>query len=400
MPTDTKSGLSDGFLLHQHDDYLRLMLPAPLANRLDYEFEAHEIHLAAELELRKEAPPEAERQLQDAITVETHTLSDECANRGATHQVYTYDELDKLGARISQVADTDQKEILRRLHAAFRKRGVRRAVAMPHQMKSLDVLAASCPNFSEVVGIVRDELQAAEMAQRPPQLPALLLLGEAGLGKTHFCQLLADALGLPQHKLGFDSSITSSALCGVDPQWGTAKAGLLLDAICSGEFANPVILLDEIDKCVRSRSDDPLAPLHTLLERSTAARFRDIFANFEFDTSLVTWIATANDASDLPATLRSRFTEILIQPPTAAQAITQAIAIAREVVNVLAPDGFEQPGSRICVSLAHLTPREIKTALSAALRRAVANGRIRLERRDFPLGVFDEECESEAAWLH
>jgi ATP-dependent Lon protease len=159
-------------------------------------------------------------------------------------------------------------------------------------------------------------------------------------------------------------------------------------------------VLDEIDKCIRTRNDDPLAPLHTLLERSSAERFIDIFANFEFDASLVSWIATANDASAVPSTLRSRLTELVIHPPTAAQAITQALSIAREVVDLQAPAGFEQLDPRICVGLAHLTPREIKKALSAALRRSVSNGRSRLERRDFPRGAFDEECGSEPTWLH
>jgi ATP-dependent Lon protease len=136
------------------------------------------------------------------------------------------------------------------------------------------------------------------------------------------------------------------------------------------------------------------------LERSSAQTFRDIFADFEFDASLVTWIATANDAEAVPSTLRSRFTEILIRPPSAAQAITQALAIAREVVELEAPYGFERPDPRICVGLAHLTPREMKQALSAALRRAIGSGRMRLERQDFPRGVFEDQREIETAWLH
>jgi len=141
-------------------------------------------------------------------------------------------------------------------------------------------------------------------------------------------------------------------------------------------------------------------PLHTLLERTTAKRFRDIFADFEFDASLITWIATANNVEAIPSTLRSRFTEIVIQPPSADQAITQTIAIGAEVIDMEAPFWFERPDRRLSVGLAHLTPREMKKALSAALRVAIANGRNLLVRQDFPRGVFDENEGGEPTWLH
>jgi ATP-dependent Lon protease len=168
--------------------------------------------------------------------------------------------------------------------------------------------------------------------------------------------MLASALGAQHYTLCFDSPIAGSALPGVDPQWGTGKPGFLIDAVGLGSCANPVIVLDEIDKALRSRNDNPLGPLHTLLERGSATQFRDIFVDLRFDASLVTWIATANDAQRIPSTIRSRMTEIMIGAPEGAQAIEQAIAIIAEVIRMDAPPGFSQVSRALCVELAHLTP--------------------------------------------
>ena len=64
-----------------------------------------------------------------------------------------------------------------------------------------------------------------------------------------------------------------------------------------GECANPVILLDELDKSTFDGGSDrldPLSQLHAVLEPETSHQTLDVSVNIEFDASLVTYIATAN----------------------------------------------------------------------------------------------------------
>lgn len=403
-----------GFMHHRYSAHLTIQLPAPLANELELAREREAQRLEEELE-RERQVVQAKRKGSAIPTSHQRSELEKAASKlvaqqeqglfndaTAWRQIYALDELAELRARADKTVDGERAKCLNRYADDFIKRGLHRPIAWPAKMQALDDVVTRCPTFAEVVDIIRAELRAARRAERAPQVPPLLLLGDPGVGKTHFCRLLAQALGAQHHTLCFDSPIAGSALTGVDPQWGTGKPGLLIDAICASSCANPIIVLDEIDKALRGRNDAPLGPLHSLLERPSAMQFRDIFADFRFDASLVTWVATANDPQRIPSTIRSRFTEITIGAPTGAQAIELATAIMTDVIRAEAPPDFDQISHALCVELAHLTPRELKRALSAAIRRAVDNGRMHAQRQDFPRGVFGEDADQEETetWLH
>ena len=93
------------------------------------------------------------------------------------------------------------------------------------------------------------------------------------------------------------SSLTAGwILSGASAQWKNAKPGKVFDALVNGDYANPVIVVDEIDKAGGDSQYDPLGSLYTLLEHDTACDFVDEFAEVPIDASDVVWIATANDA--------------------------------------------------------------------------------------------------------
>jgi ATP-dependent Lon protease len=167
-----------------------------------------------------------------------------------------------------------------------------------------------------------------------------------------------------------------------------------------GQHANAVFVLDEIDKALRDKRSDPLAPLHSLLEPVTSTRVRDISLDFEFDASHVIWIATANYPWRVPQPVRSRMKEFWIQFPTAEESIQIAREVVRSAVAEVAPSNFESPGDDIGVLLGHLTAREVYQATSDAVAHAVAGGRMRLDRRDFTAEVTAENDESASGWLH
>jgi ATP-dependent Lon protease len=177
--------------------------------------------------------------------------------------------------------------------------------------------------------------------------------------------------------------------------------------VCLGDRADPLILLDELDKARRSHNADPIAPLHSLLEPLTASKVTDISAGIEFDASHVFWVATANDLDRIPAPIRSRFRVFNIAMPSAEQSIALAQAVGMAVhqrMNEQSNDKrnsgvgtpepiFTAPSPRLFNLLAHLTPREQIQALEHAYALALANGRRQVVRKDLPSEVLLDDGE-------
>lgn len=296
--------------------------------------------------------------------------------------------------------DRDRQAQIQRVFNKLKELGRYRSVTGSDGWRQgLARLDRSHPHFGDVTQLVRERLLLSEQTDKPPQIPPILLLGPAGVGKTHYVQAVAEAIGTSYCEIHFDTALTDAALLGSDKRWGNTSYGLLFQQICLGANANPVILLDELDKAPADRRNDPLAPLHGLLEPVSARRVTDISLDFTFDASLVIWIATANNPLRIPQPLRSRFREFIIGFPEAEHSIQIAEEVARSVVAQLAPAGFAPPGREVGVLLGHLTAREAYQATSDAVAKAVAAGRLHLERCDFSAEVLLDE-ENAVGWLH
>ena len=325
--------------------------------------------------------------------------------------VYAIEEplklIDNKGATPDREVHDRQKELFQRLKAQGHLRQV--APTGEHTLTELVGLRAELPHFAAVIDLVRDQLLLARARRQPLSLPPLLLLGDPGVGKTHFSFALAQVLGTAFRRHSFDNDSSGSALVGSDKRWANTSYGLVFDLVCLGAHASPVIVLDELDKASTRQGCWPLAPLHTLLETVTAVKTRDISVDLEFDASRVIWIATANDEGRIEASILSRFTVFRIEAPTGEQALQVAATVAASVHNDMALADFEPPSRRIVHLLAHLSPREQGQALRRAYAAANAEGRNRLERQDLPAQVLLDDQEARASsggkdpptpWLH
>ena len=98
------------------------------------------------------------------------------------------------------------------------------------------------------------------------------------------------------------SSLTAGwVLTGASAQWHNARPGKVAQTLIEGEYANPVVVLDEVDKSGGDHRYDPMGALYSLLERDTAASFKDEFIDVDMDASHILWIATANDERRSPS---------------------------------------------------------------------------------------------------
>ncbi len=311
--------------------------------------------------------------------------------------VAVYEVLEPLKLVKDLKSRTPDREIHKRnelLYKQVKARGHLRALAQPVvDLQGFEHLRKAFPHFSPVLELVRDQFAFAELTGKQFFIPPILLGGDPGIGKTRFSQELAEALGTVMRRLPFDNGQSGASLLGSDKNWANTTYGSVFELVVLGEYANPVILLDEIDKASKRPEGDPLASLHSLLEPVTSHRVRDISLDFEFNASRVVWIATANELERIPASLRSRFQVFWIEQPSGAQALQMAEVVAQEVHQEMSLPGFQPPAVQLVRYIAHLNAREQIQALKRAYAAAKVDGRHQVALADLPEQVRRDASE-------
>ena len=304
--------------------------------------------------------------------------------RGATIELYRMEDLERCLRRIADMADRDQKERDQRMLETAIHLGRWRPVGFgPRTLSAVLALQEDMPHLASVIGQVANRIRLARAARRPARLAPTLLVGPPGVGKSHFAEQLAAALGVGVYRLAMDAVQTTSALAGSDAHWYNSRTGLVFEALMHGGTAHPIILLDEVDKVRVNASYDPLSPLHTLLEPLTAQRFADRCIELPLDASHIVWVATANDETVLDGPLRSRFAIHRIGAPDAEQGLRVARAIVAQARRELRLRiAVEEP---VLARMASLAPRAQRQAIEDAFAAALARGDRTVRTDDIPL---------------
>jgi len=275
-------------------------------------------------------------------------------------------------------------EALRALYDKMLRVGGQRFTVKPSAMPPMDELFEDLPNFACVLEDIRKQLALCMDSEDAVELPPMLLLGAPGIGKTHFARRIAQLLGTGFGFVPMSSLTAGWILGGASSQWKNAKPGKVFETFLNGDYANPVMVVDELDKTSADGQYDPLGALYGLLEVDTAMRFVDEFAEIPIDASGAVWFATANDASRIPEPILNRMHVYEIDPPDAEGAARIALAIYREIRS--AHDWgkrFPQvPAAAVVDKLAALSPREMRRAVLAAFGNAKIAGRAELSAED------------------
>jgi ATP-dependent Lon protease len=149
-------------------------------------------------------------------------------------------------------------------------------------------------------------------------LRPLLIVGPPGGGKSRFSRRLGECLGL--HVWRSDAARADGATFGgTDRRWNSAEPCHPFMAIAQARQANPLVLIDEIEKAA-TRSDYGRLwdTLLGFLESETNARYPDPALQVTIDLSHVSYVATANSFDALPSPIRDRFRIVDFPKPTAA----------------------------------------------------------------------------------
>src|ERR1700742_4271948 len=235
-------------------------------------------------------------------------------------------DLDQVKTALNGLGD-GSNEALRATYEKMLKTGNLRFCVKPNRMPSIDDLIDALPNFAAPLDDVRKQVALCLETEDRLELMPILLLGEPGIGKTHFAKQLARLLGTSCHYIAMSSLTAGWILSGASSQWRNAKPGKVFDALVNGSYANPVMTVDEIDKATGDAQYDPLGALYALLEHDTAQTFTDEFAEIPINAGNVVWIATANDARSIPEPLMNRMNVYEIPAPDrdGSRRIAQAI---------------------------------------------------------------------------
>jgi len=151
------------------------------------------------------------------------------------------------------------------------------------------------------------------------RLPPVLLDGPPGIGKSMWARQLSTALGVPRCGVEATAEQASFGIVGSQRGWANAQPGRPLMTILKHLIANPIVVVDEVEKAgvatsTKGNSFGLAEGLLSLLEPSSAASWQCPYYQVGFDMSRISWVLTSNTLTTLPAPLLSRLEVIKLSP--------------------------------------------------------------------------------------
>jgi ATP-dependent Lon protease len=210
------------------------------------------------------------------------------------------------------------------------------------------------------------EFIAVRLLNKESQGRILCLVGPPGVGKTSIAKSIAHSLNKAFVRVSLGGVHEESAIRGWPKSYVNPTPGRILLGLKEAQASNPVMLLDEIDKLGGSSwHGDPTAALLEVLDPQQHKEFLDHYTGVPFDLSKIFFIATANELSNIQATLCDRLE--IIHLPSYTNEEKLMIAKNHLLPNILKKTGLE--GSSLVINDAIIAEVIAKYSFEAGVRK-------------------------------
>lgn len=211
--------------------------------------------------------------------------------------------------RMGKASGIDLLETVRRKHPETRVVIVTGFATVPSAIEAMKKGAfhyiTKPYKLDEVRETVRQALEKRSLAASS-RGTVLCFAGPPGTGKTSLGRSIALALGRKFSRIALGGMKDEADIRGHRRTYAGAKPGRVIEELRRVESANPVIMLDELDKMGREFKGDPAAALLEVLDPEQNRAFTDHYLDVPFDLSSILFIVTANMLDTVPAPLRDR----------------------------------------------------------------------------------------------
>lgn len=280
-------------------------------------------------------------------------------------------------AQLKRVSDSHRER--RRVLEALLARPIRYLPrTTPSHVRTVMNMQSDFPNFAEVIDVLADGLSLRARMKAPLKIPATLMMGAPGLGKTAFSKELARRLGFELCVRSLAEMTAAFVLIGGSSSWSESRPGVISMFLADmRDDRAPLLMLDELDK-VRSGSNfPPDVALLGLLEDHTARTFRDEHLDLALNVEPLSHLLTGNRVEPVRPEILSRLQKADIRMPTEAE-MKAIVASVDKILRQEAPGlaaAFAPLSEEVRGCLSVMPPRRLRSILQGAYARVA--------RRDF-----------------
>ncbi|MDQ6982693.1 MAG: endopeptidase La [Mariprofundus sp.] len=212
----------------------------------------------------------------------------------------------------------------------------------------------------------------------------ILFVGPPGVGKTSLGKAIAEAVGRPFYRFSVGGMRDEAEIKGHRRTYIGAMPGKIIQALKRLEVANPVIMIDEVDKIGSDFRGDPASALLEVLDPEQNSDFMDHYLDVRFDLSQVLFLLTANQLDTVPRPLLDRAEIIRLPGYMASEKVEIArkhlwpaqlkehalsrneVTLTKAVIQHLVEDYAREPGVRRLEGLMKKILRKVARKLAEA----------------------------------